>query len=266
MHYHHYNKSNLFWIAAIILGLLGGFKLLFAILGLILAIVINFLPLIIGGYLIHILFNRQKYQDRMKRFMEKRSQGHQQFVELFVRILCLVSQADGRVSDSEKHTIKQFFRQQLRFNPTQEQWINDLIEHSLNDPSTVEEICFELKSQFNPQSLVLLTELLYQVALADGVFHKNEEALIQKIVTQLQIPAYEHERIRNLYLPKQNEEDHHYSVLGVAPGASKEEIKKAYRRLSKEHHPDKVRHLGEEFQKLAEEKMVEINKAYQALY
>ena len=39
-------------------------------------------------------------------------------------------------------------------------------------------------------------------------------------------------------------------------------IKKAYRQLSMKYHPDKVRHLGEEFRGVAEEKMKEINAAY----
>lgn len=56
-----------------------------------------------------------------------------------------------------------------------------------------------------------------------------------------------------------------YTVLGVQPGASKEEIKSAYKRLASQYHPDKVQHLGEEFQKLAHEKFVAIQKAYDAL-
>ncbi|MFH0770077.1 MAG: molecular chaperone DnaJ [Candidatus Peregrinibacteria bacterium] len=51
-----------------------------------------------------------------------------------------------------------------------------------------------------------------------------------------------------------------YSVLGVAKEASKEEVKKAYRRLSKELHPDK--HPGD---KEAERKFKEINEAYEVL-
>lgn len=51
-----------------------------------------------------------------------------------------------------------------------------------------------------------------------------------------------------------------YSVLGLAKGASTEEIKKAYRKMSKEWHPDK--HKGE---KDAETKFKEINEAYEVL-
>jgi DnaJ-domain-containing protein 1 len=56
-----------------------------------------------------------------------------------------------------------------------------------------------------------------------------------------------------------------YEVLGVGPGASKEEIKAAYKKLAAQYHPDKVQHLGKEFQELAHKKFVAIQKAYDAL-
>jgi lysyl-tRNA synthetase class I len=56
-----------------------------------------------------------------------------------------------------------------------------------------------------------------------------------------------------------------YTVLGVERNASVDEIKKAYRRLVSTYHPDKVLHMGEEFQKLAEIKFKEIQEAYQQL-
>ncbi|MBW2030373.1 MAG: DnaJ domain-containing protein [Deltaproteobacteria bacterium] len=56
-----------------------------------------------------------------------------------------------------------------------------------------------------------------------------------------------------------------YEVLGIDRTASGEEIRTAYRRLVSKYHPDKVVHLGEEFQTLAEEKFKEIQEAYQAL-
>lgn len=56
-----------------------------------------------------------------------------------------------------------------------------------------------------------------------------------------------------------------YSILEVSQGASQDEIQTAYRARMREYHPDKVAHLGEELQKLAHERTVEIQQAYQRL-
>jgi len=56
-----------------------------------------------------------------------------------------------------------------------------------------------------------------------------------------------------------------YEVLGLARGASPDEIKRAYRELANKYHPDKVSHLGDEFKALAHKKFKEIQAAYEAL-
>ncbi|WP_319521878.1 DnaJ domain-containing protein [uncultured Desulfosarcina sp.] len=56
-----------------------------------------------------------------------------------------------------------------------------------------------------------------------------------------------------------------YAVLEIEPGASKEEIKAAYRRLAAQYHPDKVQHLGRDIQELAETRFKEIQQAYDTL-
>jgi len=56
-----------------------------------------------------------------------------------------------------------------------------------------------------------------------------------------------------------------YEILGLARPARLEEIKRAYRLQASRYHPDKVSHLGEEFQALAKEKFQEIQRAYEQL-
>jgi len=56
-----------------------------------------------------------------------------------------------------------------------------------------------------------------------------------------------------------------YDILGIRPGASKEEITAAYKKAVKKYHPDKLSHLGEEFSSLANEKFLEVQRAYDAL-
>jgi DnaJ-domain-containing protein 1 len=56
-----------------------------------------------------------------------------------------------------------------------------------------------------------------------------------------------------------------YEVLGISRSATKDEISKAYRSKAREHHPDKVAHMTPEHQAFAEQKMKEINEAYNSL-
>lgn len=56
-----------------------------------------------------------------------------------------------------------------------------------------------------------------------------------------------------------------HDILGVAPGATRDEIQAAYRRAVHAYHPDKVSHLGPELQELAKKKFVEIQDAYQKI-
>jgi hypothetical protein len=56
-----------------------------------------------------------------------------------------------------------------------------------------------------------------------------------------------------------------WEVLHLQPGASQAEIHAAYKVLLKKYHPDRVAHLGEEFQALAHQKMLGIQQAYAIL-
>jgi hypothetical protein len=57
----------------------------------------------------------------------------------------------------------------------------------------------------------------------------------------------------------------YYSLLSVASDATADDIKRAFRREIARYHPDKVHHLGAEFQALAAERAAELTEAYRVL-
>lgn len=74
-----------------------------------------------------------------------------------------------------------------------------------------------------------------------------------------------HEQRRERDAQEGDAEEDPLRILGLKPGASPDEIKTAYRRAVAKYHPDKVTHLGKEFQELAHKKLVAIQRAYETL-
>jgi hypothetical protein len=96
----------------------------------------------------------------------------------------------------------------------------------------------------------------------DGSNEKNRESHSERSGEEGRGDAYSQ---AGYHSGEQEAEKTPYTVLGVEKNASREEIKKAYRKLAGKYHPDRVNHLGEEFKDLAERRFKEIQEAYQEL-
>ena len=208
------------------------------------------------------------------RYERSQTESHNQFVFLLINILIRIAQADGVVTKAELGPIENFFRVHLRYNQSQIYWVRDLIKDALASQVSLEDLLAEFKSHFAYEPRLILVELIYQVLYTNAQVSPQELAMVQTIADFLGISAYDHHAIRSKYVsgsggrafPGQGRsETQYYEILGLAPGASPEQIKSAYRKLSMQYHPDKVAYLGEEFRRVAEEKMKELNEAYQHL-
>ena len=144
----------------------------------------------------------------------------------------------------------------------------------------------------------MFLEIQIQAALADGVLDTAEEALLVNISGQLGFPEYVFRQLVVLVRAAMGAgHGHHddagrggrssggqrrghapagsdaislpdaYALLGVEREAEKAEVKRAYRRLMSQHHPDKLvaKGLPEEMMKMATEKTQQIQKAYEAI-
>ena len=126
----------------------------------------------------------------------------------------------------------------------------------------IREITKQIKSHMDYYSRLELLHVLFGISGADGEFHHSEIEAIKEIADGLGIYPQDYNSIKSMFV---KEETAAYNILGVSPEADIETIKKAYREMASKYHPDKVSHLGPEFQKLAEEKFKKINEAYQQI-
>jgi DnaJ like chaperone protein len=207
------------------------------------------------------------------RYAESRSTDNREFVKLLVALLVRLAELNGELDRREVTAIRQFFQQGLGYSGEQLLWIRDLIKESRHQPRSVASLCSEIAQSFGLQERFIVLQVLTRVASADGRISSHEAAFIEDVAARLGLASF----VRGFAdfasagtgaggRPSASSQiGDALSVLGLAAGASHDEVKQAWRKLSLENHPDRVAHLGEEFRRLAGERMRRINAAYETL-
>ena len=124
------------------------------------------------------------------------------------------------------------------------------------------QIAIQVRQYMDHPSRLQLLHFLFNIAKADGYVNDLEEAKIRQIASYLGISPRDYASIKAMFY---DSSDANYKILEITKKATDTEVKKAYRKMAKKYHPDKVRHLGKEHQKGAEEKFKRIQKAYEAI-
>jgi len=124
------------------------------------------------------------------------------------------------------------------------------------------QVCLQIRQMMDHPSRLQLMHFLFGIAKADGLVTENEVRVIHTIAGYLGISARDFESIKAMFYSSR---DNAYKILEITSNATDNEIKKAYRRMAKKYHPDKVIHLGKEHQKGAQEKFRQVQEAYEQL-
>jgi len=169
-----------------------------------------------------------------------------------------VMKADGKILKSELDYVKKFMVH--NFGEASATEAIRLLRDLLNQNIPVDEVCRQIKQNMNYSARLQLLHFLFGIAVADGQVDANERELIEIISRGMGLTDKDFESIQAMFV--QNTEGE-YKILEIEPTATNEEVKKAYRRMAMKYHPDKVGHLGEDFQKAANEKIQSVNKAYE---
>lgn len=182
------------------------------------------------------------------------------FAASLLVLTAAVMKADGKVLKSELNYVKQFYVRQFGEVKTREQMraLRDLLEQNID----VRNVCHQIRFQMQYASRLQLLHYLFGIANADQQISNSEQITIQRIAGFMGINMSDFESIKAMFI-KNTASD--YKILEITQDASEEEIKKAYRKMAKKHHPDKVTHLGEDVKKQAEEKFRKVQEAYENL-
>ncbi len=198
-----------------------------------------------------------------------------------------VAKADGKVTQDEI-TLAENVMRQMNLDAEMRHTAMRLFIKGKQDDFPLEEVMQQFRQECHRRSnlMRMFIEIQIQAAYADGALHPAEDALLVKICQMLGFHEMVYRQIEAMVKSSMGLGGGHYQqsgsgsqassgltkteaydILGMTPQNSSAEIKKAYRRLMSQHHPDKLvsKGLPEEMMKLATEKSQKIRDAYELL-
>jgi DnaJ like chaperone protein len=256
--------------------------------GLIGFLTLGFVGLLFGVAIGH-AFDRGLWSALQAASPEGMAAVQRQFFDTTFTLLGYIAKADGRVSEAEIAQAESLFAQ-LRLNPSQRS-------------AAIEKFKLGSQADFDPQATVAafaakvgprrqaqhtMFAILASMALADGDLAAPEREALHRVAALLGMPAAEVDRLVAMLSaqarfhagagyrqrgyssgPAQSRDRlaDAYQALGVASDVSDAELKRAYRKLMSENHPDKLMAKGvpDDLVKVATERSQEISNAYQVI-
>ncbi|WP_462318693.1 TerB family tellurite resistance protein [Marinilabilia sp.] len=179
------------------------------------------------------------------------------FVISMLVLMAAVMKSDGKVLRSELDFVKNYLRNMLGDEKARDALgvLRDLMKKDI----PLSDVCHQVRVNVGYDSRVQLLHLLFGLAKADGQLNPVEVKTIEQIAGLTGVSPSDYQAVLNMFY---DNTESAYKILEVSSDASDEEVKKAYRKMAVRFHPDKVSHLGPEFQKSANEKFAKVNDAY----
>lgn len=235
----------------------------------------KFPGLIIGGAVGAFLFNRLK-----SKLVGRLRDLQSGFVESVFAVMGAVSKADGVVTRDEIQMAEAMF-DRFHLNATQRETAKAAFNRGKSEDFDLDAELQRFRQVCGGQPALLQMFLQVQVSAvsADGQVHPAEHDMLVRIARGLGLPDSLVEQLEATlrgaragasgagnYSSAQQIDDA-YKTLGVSPSIGDAELKRAYRKLMSENHPDKLagRGLPESMREMAEERTREISHAYDVI-
>ncbi len=174
-----------------------------------------------------------------------------------------MAKADGQVTRDEVAA----FREVFQIAPQDEAQAARVFNLARQDVAGFEDYAAKIKAMFDRTEgpLCDLMEGLFHIAMADGTYHPAEDAFLERVAQIFGLPEREFRGLRARFVPDATPDP--YSVLGVSPDMPMNDIRRAWKKLVRENHPDALtaRGLPQEAIRMAERRMHDINEAWDAI-
>ena len=205
------------------------------------------------------IFDRKKRSSF--RYQDISNQQKQNIFALSIIILgAKIAKADGIVTKEEIEV----FKEKFRISPNDMGQVGKIFNEAKKTSYGFESIAQQISDLFHDNRIILeeLLNNLFYIAEADGKISDNELNFLRTISSIFKFDENTFERIYQTRL--NDKESNPYKVLGVNRADDDETIRKAWIKLTKEHHPDNLISKGmpPEFIKQTTEEMSSINSAY----
>ncbi len=174
-----------------------------------------------------------------------------------------MAKADGLVTRNEVAAFREVF-----YIPQEEEANTArLFDLARQDVAGFEEYADRVARMFESVDGTLcdLIEGLFHIAVADGAYHPQEDDYLARVARIFGLSDRQFKALRTRFVP--NAEPDAYDVLGVDPDMDMDTIRGAWRNLVRESHPDRMmaRGVPEEAVKLAEKRLIAINRAWETI-
>jgi DnaJ like chaperone protein len=181
------------------------------------------------------------------------------FTIAVIALSAKMAKADGVVTEEEVEVFEQLFR----VAPQEQARVRRVFNLANQDTAGYETYARQIAKIFAGQPAVLedVLDTLFEIAKADNVLHPGELEFLKTVAEIFGFAPNEFRRIRATHFRDAADP---YLILGIAYDANEDEIKRTYRMLVRENHPDRMiaRGVPEKFVRLATEKLATINEAY----
>ncbi|GHG99920.1 molecular chaperone DjiA [Pseudodonghicola xiamenensis] len=171
-----------------------------------------------------------------------------------------MAKADGHVTRDEVTA----FREVFQIAQKDEAGAAKVFNLARTDVAGYQDYARRIAKMFenDPETLCYLMEGLFHIAMADGFYHPGENEFLSDVAGIFGLTPAQFQAIRARYVP--DAEPDPYMLLGVAADTPLTEVRRAYRKLVRETHPDRMmaRGVPPEAIRLAEKRMAEINRAW----